>query len=372
MTGQVDTPGAPVTVEHTDSDGATFSVTTNTQTEESVREALEVDTEEGPEEKPEKKDLSKSAAELGRKGGEAAAKARAKAAKETPEEPEEPEEDEPDLAAKDEKPLGKPRHDPRARVAQVTREHAETKRRLEAERQEKEELRRRLDDVERRTRTPEEREQSESREKERRPPEPPGKPQPEDFADYGEYLDARDDWRDKIREMRQAVERDHHERSSRLHAVKMDFATSMQETIKNDPEFMDRIAPGVSSLVPTIELEDGLRPSAENWIADELVLSPKDAPALMLYLTEHPDDFQRIAALRTHREVTRELARLPLEAAPAGTNSRGRSVSKAFPPIKPVSGEPHVAQGEGSDDESFNDFMRREDAREAKRRASRR
>ena len=172
--------------------------------------------------------------------------------------------------------------------------------------------------------------------------------------------------------MRQAVERDHHERQGRLHGIKMDFATSMQETIKSDPDFMERVAPGVSSLVPTIELEDGRRPSAENWIADELVLSPKDAPALMLYLTEHPDDFQRIAALRTHREVTRELARLPLDAAPAGTSPRGRNVSKAFPPIRPVSGEPHVTQGEGSDDEPFSDFMRREDAREAKRRASRR
>ena len=369
MTGQVDTPGAPVTVEHTDSDGASFSVTTNTQTEAEVREALEVDTEEGA---PEKPDLSKSASELGKKGGAAAAKARAKAAKETPEEPEEPEEDEPDVAAKDEKPLGKPRHDPRARVAQVTREHAETKRRLEAERSEKEELRRRLEDVERRTRTPEERQQVESRESEHKPPEPPGKPKPEDFEEFEQYLEARDDWRDRIREMRQAVERDHHERSSRLHGIKMDFATSMQETLKNDPDFMERVAEEVQGLVPTIELDDDRRPSGRNWMADELVLSPKDAPALMLYLTEHPDDFQRIAALRTHREVTRELAKLPLDAAPAGTSPRGRSVSKAFPPIKPVSGEPHVALDEGSDEETFNDFMRREDARESKRRASRR
>ena len=366
MTGQVENPGAPVTVEHTDSDGASFSVTTNTQTEAEVREALEVDTEEGPEEKP---DLSKSASELGKKGGEAAAKARAKAAKETPEEPEE--EDEPE-AAKDEKPLGKPRHDPRARVAQVTREHAETKRRLEAEQREKEELRRRLDDVERRTRTPEERHEVEARESERKPPEPPGKPKPEDFEEFEQYLEARDDWRDRIREMRQAVERDHHERSTRLHEVKMGFATALQETMQNDGDFMERVSPEVAGLMPTFELDDGRRPSAKNWIADELVLSPKDAPALMLYLSEHPDEFQRIATLRSHREVTRELARLPLEAAPAGTSPRGRNVSKAFPPIRPVSGEPHVTQGEGSDDESFNDFMRREDAREAKRRASRR
>jgi hypothetical protein len=364
MTDQVESPGAPVTVEHTDSDGASFSITTNTQTEEGIREALEVDTEEGPKEKP---DLSKSASELGKKGGEAAAKARAKAAKETPEE-EPPEEEEPEAA----KPLGKPRHDPRARVAQVTREHAETKRRLEAEQREKEELRRRLADVEARTRTPEEREQVESRERERKPPEPPGKPQPEDFEEFEQYLEARDDWRDRVREMRYAVERDHQERSSRLHEVKTGFATAIQETLASDADFMDRVSPEVSALVPTFELDDGRRPYAKNWIADELVLSPKDAPALMLYLSEHPDELQRIAALKSHREVTRELARLPLEAAPTGTNSRGRSVSRAFPPIKPVSGEPHVALDEGSDEESFNDFMRREDAREAKRRASRR
>jgi hypothetical protein len=69
----------------------------------------------------------------------------------------------------------------------------------------------------------------------------------------------------------------------------------------------------------------------------------------MLYLEEHPDALQRIAALSNPRAVSREMAKLEarLESAAAGTRAKPdkEEVSKAAPPVTPVTGTPYVAEG---------------------------
>ena len=88
---------------------------------------------------------------------------------------------------------------------------------------------------------------------------------------------------------------------------------------------------------------------------------------MLIYLSEHPDQFQRIASLKTPRDVSREMAKIEarLEAATASTSSRP-SVSKAKPPVRLVTGSPATATVEPSDESSFDDHYK---FYQAKRRA---
>jgi hypothetical protein len=115
-------------------------------------------------------------------------------------------------------------------------------------------------------------------------------------------------------------------------------------------------------LSTSFQLEKGQAPTAPNWLADEFILSPEQAPALMLHLTEHPEEFQRLVALPTRREVTREVTRLAarLEAATAGASPEPeKQVSKAAPPVRPVTGAPYIADAEEyRPGMSFDDYAR--------------
>jgi len=63
-----------------------------------------------------------------------------------------------------------------------------------------------------------------------------------------------------------------------------------------------------------------------------------------VWFSEHKDEYQRIAALQTPREITREVAKIEgMLTAPAGTPVKP-SVSKAPPPVRPVTGAPHTAE----------------------------
>jgi hypothetical protein len=107
-------------------------------------------------------------------------------------------------------------------------------------------------------------------------------------------------------------------------------------------------------------------PNASNWIADELVFSSENAPALMLHLSEHPDELQRIATLSSPRAVTREMAKLAarLEAASAGVSSKPEP-SKAKPPVRPVTGSPHAADPtDVSEEMPFEEHVKRMNARD--------
>lgn len=352
--------GALVSVEHTDAAGKIWSVETNSGTKAEAEASLEPRGE--PDEQASasvEPDISKAASELGKKGGKAAAKARAKQAHEQEKaevgkaEPG-PEIDEREGAAEEldegeDKPLGKPRDDPRARVQQVTREHAETKRQLEAERREKEEMRRRLDEIERRTRTPEEQEAERRRDDSRKPPTPPAKPQAEDYDDYEKYLDARDEWNLERGRHEAAVHTRAREHADRVTGIMGTYREAVQKHFGEDREFLGKFSEEVLGLRSSLVLDRGEAPSGRNWIADELVMSPDSAARMMLFFTEHPEELQRVASLRTPREVTREMAMLykALDAATAGASSEGRPVSRAKPPVVPVPGGPAADESGG-------------------------
>jgi hypothetical protein len=330
----------------------------------------------------EKDDPSKAASELGKLGGKASAEKRAaeakKAAKaekqeakdfktestddkpeakeakaeDADEEPEKPEE----TGEKTEKPLGKPRDDPRARMLEATRKEAEAKRerdRIKADydrlRDENEALKRGAKPAE----APVEAKPSED------------KPSPEAFENYEQYLDARDDWNRKKWTEEQTRERHHQEVEQKLDEVVDKLVAAVR-----DSGVRENLSEDITSLKSTFALlaenhRDGTQnpETARHWMMNEFLFSPEQAPALMLHLSEHPDEFQRIAALTTPRAVSRELAKIEarLEAATTGNGSEPKDeVSKAAPPVKPVSGAPYVAESaEYKPGESFDSYFAR-------------
>jgi hypothetical protein len=341
-----------------------FTVTTNSETSEQI--AANEAPKEAPEaEKPEKETppkVAKAAAELGKLGGAASAAKRAEAkAAETPEEPEPAPEPEPEKDT--EKPLGKPRDDPRARMLEATRKEAEAKRQAAALAERAERAERRLAELEK----------GKPAEEPKRPA-ADEKPKAEDFEDYADFVEARSRWaaREEFRTAQRAaaVQAQAQNYVQKLDGVVSKYNERLAKATEGDPDFMGKLSPEVSELRPTFTLEQGQRPGPLNLIADE-ILSSEHAPALMLHLSEHPDVFQRIAALRTPPEVLREMAKLEarLDAAPTATVSRAE-VSKAHAPVRPVAGAPHTADQVPGDDASYEDHKRYWNARD--KQASRR
>ena len=80
----------------------------------------------------------------------------------------------------------------------------------------------------------------------------------------------------------------------------------------------------------------------------------------MRYFEEHGDEFQRIAALTNPRAVSREMAKIEarLESATAGDSTkRDEDVSRAAPPVRPVTGKPYVTEsGEWKPGMTLDDY----------------
>ncbi len=204
-------------------------------------------------EKPEKEKtgISKAASDLGKRGGKAAAQARA-----AKEEEEAPEKEEPEPKAKpaaetpdegeddDEDEGDEPSRKSRAaeRVKQATREAAEAKRDAARLRQENEELRK--------ARTT--------------PVEPAVRPEPVkaaekpswesgEFKDWDQFMDARDKWnrsewtREQAKEQAQRAERE------QVIGTVRTFQEAIADTLAEDPEFWDRV-PEIHDTTPLGQL----------------------------------------------------------------------------------------------------------------------
>lgn len=333
------------------------SLTSNTESAEALKESFAPPSTEAPEpvvegEEPED-EVKKAASTLGKEGGKASA---AKRAAETSE-------DEPEG---DDRPLGKPRHDPKARMLQATREAAELKRQLAAEGRERERLAAELN-AERAAR-------ARGADPEPQPParDPNAKPEKDDFETYEDFVAARARW--EARDEFQARSREFHqqrqvmERRQAIHGRAGEFVEHINEFEKADPQFREKVAPEIVGLRCSFDLHPGEMVGPDNIIADRIFDSDV-APRLMLHFTEHPQDFQRIASLRTPMEIIRAMARLEgrLEAATAGTSPR-QSVSTAKAPVRPVMGTPQAESGELDDDAPLSAFVHRFGQRELRSR----
>lgn len=359
-------------VEHGD-----FTVTSTDTTAEAMKADLD---QNSPEPESQEPDPSKAAAVLGKKGGEAAAAKRAKEAKEAKREAKRGANDaevdgvsDADEAGEDtggegvdekpptEKPLGKPRDDPRARMLEATRKEAEAKRERDAERQRREAAERRLEALERERQAPPPPPDA--------PKRPEGKPKADDYESWEDFLEARLAYDRQEHERELAMRYQQSAREQQVNEYVSRFSAKVTEAAKADPDFYRKVSPEIMNLRPRLYLSPEERPyaNAGNWIADELVDNVDDAPALMLHLSEHPDDFQRIAALSNARAVAREMAKLVTRLDVATTELDSRpAVSKARPPVKSVNGAPQVAEGY-REDMSLDEFVRMENARSRRR-----
>jgi hypothetical protein len=344
-----------------------WTVESNISSSEEIVEALTPDKEPGdgkPEEKSEEERRSEAAAELGRAGGKAAAEKRAeakeaekqsaeKAEKAEPKEgaekskEAEPSDDKPDEKADEDKEKD-PSRDPNRRVRQAVAEKNQAVQALKEASERYSLLEARLNAFEQGEKPAEKPEERLDR---------PPRPRADQFDDPEKYLHALLKWdkeesRAELRaeiltELRQAIEEERRregvvdEQNRALAEQIAEFRTATKQHLKSYSE-------EVLSLTPEFQLAEGETPTAESWIANELVFSPETAPALMLYFTEHKDELQRIAALSNPRAVSREMAKLEarLESATTGTRAKPeQEVSKAAPPVTPVAGAPYVSEG---------------------------
>jgi len=257
----------------------------------------------GEEPSDENAEVAEAASKLGKKGGEAAAKARKAAAKEAKAEDsddDDVEEDEGEAARKKvaaEIEAAKPHEKKKLaseRVAEATRETAALKRQLEQMKKELEAL--------------------------RAPVRTPPPPDPQRFQGREQELQAAQ----LEHRVQQAIE-------------KREQARMLAQAQAKRQSWIE-----VGSAVPHYLLGPDETPTQENFIATEIMSSPVPA-RLAVWFSEHKDEYQRIAALQTPREITREVAKIEgMLTAPAGTPVKP-SVSKAPPPVRPVTGAPHTA-----------------------------
>ena len=375
-----------------------FTVDSNTAgTKEKLQENLRVKPSE---------EVSKAGSELGKLGGKAAAEKRAEA-KATEDEPERKpikpippkdkaqeavdeaekhaeakmardaaKEEEPEAkpAEEPEKPekKGDPRHDPKARMLEATRKEAEAKRALAAEREAKQALESRLAALESEVRraTTETKlagyDPDDARGRMKAATASDAKPRLEDFVKDAEtyeeaqeaYLEARDAWRDRQNQQKREEE-----------AIVTALDSQVGKFREAASKHMDSYSGEVLSLKTEFQLAVGEQPTGANWLANELVFSPGTAPSLMLYLSEHPDELQRIAALPNPRAVSREVAKLEtrLEAATSGdSTNRDDDVSRAAPPVKPVTGKPYVTEDGYRPGMELDDYYRMRKRQQAK------
>lgn len=278
------------------------------------------------------------------------------------------ENDEPEpVAAAPEKPKGKARNDPEARIGKAVAAQREAERRAEAAERRAEEL-----TAASAPREPE-RPQPSARE---RYMAMPGAPKEDDYASYADFTadmalflsDARDAERQQASQ-RTAAE---HSANQAREQINGTFASQIDAATKAEPEFLAGLSDEILNL-PTFddpELARGAHPTAWHVIGEEIRRS-EVAPQLMRHLSDHPDELQRLATLPP-RELTRAMAILEtrLDAAPPGSAPL-RAISNARPPIRPERGAASRVDDEGSEDESVDAHIRRENARELARRRTR-
>ena len=344
------------------------TVTTNADSEENVRALLEGDEEaEG--------DVKKAASELGKRGGKASAEKRA--AEKDAEKPDTEDEDGEEAKAKDTddeeekeskgKKKGDPRHDPVARMKQATRQASEAKRELAAERASREELEARIARLER----GEQPASVSPRQPGNGKPDPNAEPREEDFETYKEYVKAQS--RFEVRqELAEERERARQEAQAAEHgkAIKTAIDNLLEGTDKlgqEDPEAAERVAEVAAQLVPSFGLPPGVKPTAPNFAADEILTSKSGAPRIMLWLSEHPDALQRLATLKDPRDALREVARIDARldsASPGQPAPKAKTaVSQAPPPIRPVTGVPAATDSDDlTGDLSYDEFAARKRA----------
>lgn len=255
----------------------------------------------------------------------------------------------------------KPREDPNARISQAIARQREAERRAEA-------AERRAAELEAARQQPPAEAPKPVPDRERYMA-MPNAPKEEDYERYSDYTA---DLSIFIADQRYAEKEQARQQTAAQRAAeqaRIEVNTAFISRIEAaEPNFLESVSQDVLD-IPTF---DSLQPdepvTAWHVIGEELRRS-EHVVGLMRFFTQHPDELQRLATLPP-RDLTRSLAILEtrIGAAPAGPAQAPRVSSQAKPPIRPERGAPLVSD-EGSDDESIEAYIARENRRQAARRA---
>lgn len=297
-----------------------------------------------------------------------------------PEKPSEPPIDAAKLPVADKKP----RHDPRARVEEATGQAAQAKRERDEARAERDTFKARIDALEARANAP-------------RPPEPVAEKKETVQAEHARYRampgfpkltefqgdDAFEDWlvaKDLFIADRRYDERRHSENqqiaAQRNEQSEAERRTTFQSKIGATPEerqaFIETIDPRLASIPRLSALPADEKASFGNFLVEQIYRSeaPKE---LLTHFTAHPDDVQRLSTLHP-MQVIREMGKLEAQLTQAAASTTTGTapappMSKARPPITPVKGPSQSpALDDDSDEMPVEEFFRRGNAREARKR----
>ena len=304
---------------------------------------------------PEKEGLAKAASELGKAGGEAAAKARKEAnpePKAAPKEPEAKAKPEPKADEKpenEEKPAehkakeGDPRFDAKARIAEVTRQRHEAERRAAM--------------LEARLREYEARE---------RPGDPDAEPTREQFQSDDEFVEARVEYRIRVREREREMRREVEARAAKL----SERITAFRKSVQEDAEFVNRVDPALLDLKPAYLAAPGEAIGPAEVLGEALTTS-EVSRELFYYLTDHPDEVRRLLQSENGIELRaavgriegrllaeRDIAKPEPEAEPEPEPER-EPVKPLPPPFKPLRASSAGGEGDYTGEMSFDEYRRR-------------
>lgn len=346
-----------------------FSVTSNTETADSMRQnfesAAEPKDKPTPEEKAdrEKAEVSEAAAKLGAKGGKAAAEAKSKpdTSKAVEDGDRSPESQQTAAEAKAEKDAAYKRSaSARVQQALADKKAAEEKaaqlERMLAERSKGEKV-------------------------EAKPAEKPADegPKEEDFERYSDFVDARAEWKAEQKF-----------KSLKAQEQQEAYAERYLKTVHEQNEkFQSAIDPHREELgdfiyderfLPAFMLADQGRASEVTALSliGDYVFRSKNPVDVIRHLRDHEDDFQRIATLQDPYEIRTELAMVEAgivaakkpSSAVASTGVTEKAVSKAHPPLKPVNGAPSAGDPlDDPDSLSFEEYVKRANAADKGRRS---
>lgn len=360
------------TGEYVSGESEGFSVTSNGgETSEEMEANLATPDDEGDK-------VSKAAKELGKRGGKASAERRAKGdgGSSDASEPAVDGVDGDGGEAEPEKPLGKPRNDPKARMLEATRKEAEAKKERDAVKAERDQIRAENDRLRREFEAMRPAPvQPEARIAKDEDPEP----KQEDYDDWNAYMRdmAKHAGRQEVKRYQAEAQKEQwisQKADSIAMAAKQDmdsFSAACEKAKAADPAALDGIPEKLwDFLQPSWEAEPG-QIHQGHVMADEIM--KLDHPVEVLkHLGGNFPEFQRIATLQSPAAITRQLARLDarFDAATQAPVSKPR-VSSAPPPVRPVTGSASAVEAD-DDDLDLGDFIRKGNTRDhQRRRASR-
>jgi hypothetical protein len=180
-------------------------------------------------------------------------------------------------------------------------------------------------------------------------------PTPDQFDTYEKYVKAQAKW-----EARQEITATLAEQRKAYEA-----AQERQAAEARGKAWQERLA-ATRKAIPDFDARINANTVVSAPMKDLITDSPV-GPEILLYLSDHPDDAQRLSTLHPI-QVIREMGKLEarLEAAHSGPAKETPKASAAKPPIKPVGSSPQIADDDGSDDEDVDAHIARENARDRK------